>query len=217
MNRHRLCLLHPFDPRDATLGATESRVRLILAGQPTDFSLLLVGVDTRGDLELGRVARIDIAGRTVDFLPVARSPRPVAFAAGVLRHLPAVRRAAYAALSSTEVHDFGWTLLGRMIRRPVVLVVDRDAPGPDRLAALRQWLALHLADRVVACAPDFARACRSASPVIAAKIEILPLAGHDGSARAAQSAEDSHIARLYERHRRLFPAQVAHRVRQVAA
>ena len=52
---HRLTMLHPIDPRGSKVGGIETHVRLMYERQPADFSVLLVGIDERGDLELGKL------------------------------------------------------------------------------------------------------------------------------------------------------------------
>ncbi len=223
MNRHRLCLIHPLDPRRDPAGVVEQRIAAIAASRPEDFSLLLVGIDLSGDLDLGIVVPVEIAGRRLDFLPVARTGDATAFAAGLLRHLGAVRAAARSERSSVEAHAVEWAPFAPLVGRPVVLVVHRD-PRADAVAgrvsvtaAAWEGLALRLADRIVGCDGDFVRRCRAGDPAIAAKIEMLALSRCEGDAVVPLFGEDAQITRLWERHRRLCGVRAVHRDHHAAA
>ena len=222
MTRHRLCLLHPADPRVDTGDPVEARIATVVASRPTDFELVWVGIDRRGDLEPGVPVEIEVGGRSLVFLPVADRDGG-AFAAGILRRLPAIRAAARAELSSPAVHDLAWVPFAPLIGRPIVLVIHRD-PRAGAVAgrvsfrvALRERLALRLADRIVACDAQFVRRCRDARPALAAKTEWLPLIGSQIPGGLAAVGDETRIARLWERHRRLYDAHAAHRASQIAA
>lgn len=222
MASHRLCLVHPHDPRVETDGLVENRLQAVLTSLPPDFSVVVVGVDRRGDLRTGEPVSVGVGGGTVDFLPVMRHGRG-SFAAAVMRHLPAVRAAARAEVASTSVHDLTWVPLARLVGRPVVLVVHRDpregavAGRVSLTAALRETVALRVADRIVGCDAAFVRRCRDGHPVIAAKTEILALPTAEEARVFSLFDEDQQIGRLWERHRRLFDAHPVHRGRHVAA
>jgi hypothetical protein len=214
MRLHRLCLVHPFDPRSAPRDVVEQRILTIAAHRPNDFSLLIVGIDERGDLELGSVVAIEVAGRQFDFLAVARSSAPHRFAAGFLARLRRVKAAARAALSSVAVHAPAWAGFARLVGRPLVMVIHRDPRAgavAGRVSALSAWrerLATRAADRIVACDPDYVRRCRHDDPVAAAKVEQLTiLAAPVGD----EIVTDARIGRLWERHRRLFDVHMVQR------
>lgn len=222
MTTHRLCLIHPGDPRAEDVGLVERRLHSVLAAKPADFSVLFVGTDRFGDLPTGVVTPVDVAGRRVDFLPVARHGAG-AFAPALLRHLPAIRAAARGEVSSISVHDFTWMPIARLVGRPIVLVVHLDPRGEavagrvSLTAALRESVALRLADRVVGCDPGFVHRCRAAHPTVAAKTELLALPSGDDTGAVPLFGDDSRITRLWERHRRLFDALAFHRNRPAAA
>lgn len=216
MTPHRLALVHPFDPRRIAEDLREPRLAAILASRPADFRLLVVGIDRVGDLELGRVVSLEVAGRAVDFVPVARAGR-AAFAFGLLRHLAAVRAAARAEVSSSSCHGFPWVPLARLVGRPVVLMVHEDPRAEavaGRIPVLRGFAeatALRLADRIVACDPTYLAHCREICPSIAAKGELLALSSPTDGRAASLFDQQSRMARLWERHRRLFDAHALHR------
>ncbi len=213
MSRHRLCLVHPLDPRTAPTDVVSARIGAILARRPDDFTLLVVGVDDRGDLEPGVVVELEAAGRVYDFMPVARGRDARRFGAGILRRLSRIRAAARAPLSSVAVHAFGWAALARLVGRPLVLVVHRDprrgvvAGRVSAFAALRERLGLAAADRIVACDGDFVRRCRRDDPVAAAKIEQLTLIT---AVDDDDLVDDPQIGRLWERHRRFHDVRAVH-------
>ncbi len=219
---HRLCLFHPFDPRVAPRDTIGARLRTVLAALPSDFSAVVVGHDHAGDLEPGAIAAIEVAGRPVDFLPVARQGAG-SFAAASMRHLPAIRAAARAEIASISVHDLTWAPLARLVGRPIVLVVHRDpragavAGRVPLTAALRETVALRVADRIVGCDAGFVRRCRDGHPSVAAKTELLVLPNGEDDGAVAFFDEDAQIARLWERHRRLFDAQAIRRAHHAAA
>jgi glycosyltransferase involved in cell wall biosynthesis len=65
-----VALIHPFDPRGNKVGGLETYTRDFIRFHPADFDILMIGVDGRGDLELGRVVDLDVQGRTIKFLPI---------------------------------------------------------------------------------------------------------------------------------------------------
>lgn len=67
--RHGICLVHPFDPRGSKVGGLETYIRDFITFHPPDTNVLIVGVDGRNDLNLGKVQTVAFRGRTFDFLP----------------------------------------------------------------------------------------------------------------------------------------------------
>jgi hypothetical protein len=67
---YRLSVLHSFDPLGAKVGGLETFVRDILGNLPDHFTFLMVGVDSTGKRELGRVTRETFRGKAFDFLPI---------------------------------------------------------------------------------------------------------------------------------------------------
>lgn len=210
MSCHRLALLHPFDPRREPADHVEARLTAILGSRPVDFEVLIVGVDRRGDLVPGEVVDVEIAGRPHAFLPVTGEGG--GFTAGLLRHLPTVRAAARADVASISVHAIAWAPFARLVGRPIVLVVHDD-PRADAVAgrapfpvALREHVALRVADRILAYDPEFVRRCRETHPALAAKTELVPLPVAETDQVVSLFSDDLHLARMWERHRRLFDA-----------
>ena len=71
---YRVCLFHSFDPRGAKVGGFETYMRDFITFHPGDFSLLVIGVDSFGDLELGKTVTLSLRGRMFSFLPILRFP-----------------------------------------------------------------------------------------------------------------------------------------------
>ena len=173
----RLVVFHPLDPRGGKIGGIETHVRLILAHHPPDIAVLLVGVDEVGGAPLGRLLRLRLAGREVDFLAVLRMTLRYALAA--LRHLLAIRRALGGAPASCEIGRFEFALLPILLRRPLLLVVHNEGRREDAMDSLlkRHWwmhrlserIALRLATRIFAVNPAIARRIAGLSPRQAAE------------------------------------------------
>ncbi len=227
MTPHRLTLIHPLDPRTPSCGVG-LRMQRIMAGRPDDFSILFVGVDETGDLPIGRPATLAIEGRAYEFLPLLgaphgpwpphddrRSRHGLAFRLAFLRRLKLLREAAEAERASTELHDFAWAPLARLIGRPVVQVVESDAAIAARANAIEEVLALRFATRIVGDEDSIGR-LRHAGGSVAAKTEVLRLtdtiAGGD-----REVCPQMQIQRLYERHRRLYRVGRAGMVRHAVA
>jgi len=194
---HRLTVVHPLDPRGSKVGGIETHVRMMLARHPADFSVLFVGMDERGDLELGKPVRLEIDGRTIDFLPVVHIPDDtihsaarklwqsvtLRFALGAVRHLPTIRRLAKAPSASTEIERFEFAAIARALGNPVVQVVHGEGRKDDKMDSLikRFWwihrlneeIALRLADRVVAVNGNIVKRYEREMPKVAAKAEML--------------------------------------------
>lgn len=194
---HRLTILHPIDPRGAKVGGIETHVRLMLSRHPETVSVLLVGVDEAGDLEIGKTVSLDIDGRKIDFLPVVHIPDAainvvakrltqsvtLRFTLGVMRHLLTIRRLARGATASTEIERFELAIPARLIGHKVVQIVHGEGSKGDKMDSLigRYWwlhrlnetIALRLAARVVGVNPNIIARYEREMPKIAAKAEFM--------------------------------------------
>lgn len=201
---HRLCLMYTMDPRGQKIGGIETHIRLILQHHPADFSVLFVGLDEFGDCRIGEVVPLTIAGRRIDFLPVAHVPgerinraagrlaqsHTLAYVAGALRHLGALRRAVGEGPASADLHRFEFAPVARLLGIPVCQMVHGEGAKGDRMDSLikRYWfvhraneeLALRLADRVFAVNPNILRRYAAELPRIAAKAELLTVSVDGG-------------------------------------
>lgn len=198
---HRLTILHPIDPRGAKVGGIETHVRLMLGRHPADFSVLMVGMDERGDLEIGKVVQLTVDGRTIDFLPVVHIPDKeihaaakklhqsvtLNFALGLIRHFLTIRHLAAAPsagdTASTEIERFEFALIAWAIGNRVIQIVHGEGRKDEKMDSLikRYWwihrlnekIALRLARRVVGVNPNILARYQREMPKIAAKTEVL--------------------------------------------
>lgn len=195
--KYRLCLMHPMDPRGSKLGGIETHVRQVLARHPDDFSLLFVGIDEFGDSPLGIVRRVEIAGRTVDFLPVthidqARINLPgkklwqsttLRFALGITRYFGAVRRAIGPGPATADLQRFEFAGLARLLGLPAVQMVHGEGAKDQTMDSLikrfwfvhrsNEWLALHLARRILCVNGNIIRRLQQVQPSVVPKTEVM--------------------------------------------
>jgi len=152
---HRLTLFHPIDPRGAKVGGIETHVRMMLERHPDDFSVLLVGMDERGDLKIGQPVKLTVGGREIDFLPVVHIPDEaihsaakklwqsvtLRFALGAIAHLPTIRRLSAGDTASTEIERFEFALIARALGHPVVQLVHGEGSKDQKMDSLikRFW------------------------------------------------------------------------------
>lgn len=193
----RLIIVHPMDPRGVKVGGIETHVRQILRHAPAETAPLLIGVDDRGDLPLGRVSEVSFAGRKLAFLPVAFVPaeeqsetarsllrsNTVRFIAGFLRHLPNLRRIVGRAPGSVEVERYEIAWLARMLGLPMVLVIHNDvgdATKQDsltkyvwRLTKAAEWLAYRLSAHVFTVTQRLRDRVEAMAPAAAPRTEVL--------------------------------------------
>jgi glycosyltransferase involved in cell wall biosynthesis len=124
MPRSRICLLHPFDPRGSKVGGLETYIRDFIGFHPPDVDVLLIGVDSRGDLALGQVHPTEFRGRRFDFLPILhysderareaaktlRESITLQFFAALLRRFGTVARAIRARPCSLDLRrvEYAW-------------------------------------------------------------------------------------------------------------
>ena len=194
---YRLCLMHPMDPRGSKLGGIETHVRQVLARHPDDFSILFVGVDEFGDCRLGRVKRIEIGGRTADFLPVAHIDQArinlpgkrllqsttLRFAAGIARHFMAVRRAIGPGPATADLQRFEFAGLARLLGLPAVQMVHGEGAKDQTMDSLikrfwfihraNEWLALTLARRIHCVNGNIIRRLETVQPAVVPKAEVM--------------------------------------------
>jgi glycosyltransferase involved in cell wall biosynthesis len=67
-------LIHPFDPRGNKVGGLETYIRDFITFRPEDLDVLVVGVDGEGDLELGKIVKLEFRNRRYSFMPLLHYP-----------------------------------------------------------------------------------------------------------------------------------------------
>ncbi len=199
-----LCLLHTMDPRGAKLGGIETHVRHVIRHHPSDMRIVFVGVDERGDLPLGAPASIEVFGRRIVFLPVARESADVInraatrltrsitlrTALGALRHWRTIRRLTAGAPASAELQRNEFAPLAWSLGLPAVQIVHNEGTRKDKMDSLlkRFWfvhaaaerLALRLAARIMGVNDSIVARIRRDFPRAAAKTAMMTVSvDHD--------------------------------------
>lgn len=194
---HRLTIFHSIDPRGHKVGGVETHVRLMLSRHPENVSVLLVGVDERGDLEIGKPIKVEFDGCQIDFLPVVHVPSEtlrvaakkisqsvtLRFTLGIMRHLLTIRRLSAGETASVEIERFEQAIPARLLGHPVVQLVHNEESKGDKMDSLigRYWwihrlnekIALTLATRVVGVNPNIVARYEREMPRVARKAEFM--------------------------------------------
>jgi glycosyltransferase involved in cell wall biosynthesis len=198
---HLLCLVHPIDPRGNKVGGIETHVRMMIAHAPAEWTVLLVGVDGRGDCRLGEVRRLQVEGRPVDFLPVLHHPDDhiheaarslfasltLRFAIGLLRHLFTLRQVvATASAATVELQRFEFALLARLLRCPTIQVIHGEGTKNDKMDSLikkfwslhrmNEQIAIRLADAIICVNPNILARLEREFPRAARRAIFMPVA-----------------------------------------
>ena len=194
---YRLCLIHPMDPRGAKVGGIETHIRLLTQRFPDDFSVMLVGVDARGDLEPGKAVKIKTGGREIDFLPVLHFTDEMAaeaatritgsltfrFTLALLRHYRAIRTLAGKGPVSADLQRFEFAPVAKLLSMPFMMEVHGEGGKDDKMDSLikKHWriykmgeaLGLRLATRALCVTPARVVSVSEDYPAVAKKIEFM--------------------------------------------
>lgn len=168
--KYRLCVVHSFDLQGAKVGGLETFIRDMLAFLPDDFSFLMIGVDARGDRELGKVCTETFRGKTYEFLPVLRysdaKAREAAqsirdsinfqFMQGLVRYLPEVRRQLRAQPTSVDLERVEFAPLMRALGIPFIQMLHGEgAPKLKMDSLLKSYRYVHnINERIAVMAAD---------------------------------------------------------------
>ncbi len=193
----RLISIHPMDPRGTKVGGMETHVRQLLSRYPADMTLMMIGIDERGDLQLGRVARVVFGGREIEFVPILRAAPSeqtgaskslirsltVRFAAALARNVPRLRSLIAGGRSSVEVERFEFAPMARLLGPLVVMVHNEGDPKRDKMDSLlsrywwindgAEWIAFRLARRIFCVTPKLRERLALRHPSQASKAEVL--------------------------------------------
>ncbi|MBI1212600.1 MAG: glycosyltransferase [Alphaproteobacteria bacterium] len=193
----RLISIHPMDPRGAKVGGMETHVRQLLSRHPADMNVLMVGIDERGDLELGRTTKVSFQGREFEFVPIMRAPvadqtgaaktltrsLTFRFAAALLQYLPRLRSLVTGSPVAVEVERFEFAPMGRVLGPLVVMVHNEGDPKRDKMDSLlsrywwindaAEWIAFRLARRIFCVTPKLKERLATRHPSQAAKADVL--------------------------------------------
>jgi len=156
--RYQICLIHPFDPRGEKVGGLETYIRDFITFHPVDTDILFIGVDSTGELELGRLHRLTFRGRGFDFLPIlhysdqqareaARSIRTSLtgqFFMALLRHFGPIARLIRARRCSVDLRRVEFSWLPAILRLPFVQMLHGEgAPKLQMDSLLRKYAFVH--------------------------------------------------------------------------
>ncbi|HEX7857265.1 MAG TPA: glycosyltransferase [Sphingobium sp.] len=194
----RLISIHGFDPRGSKVGGIETHVRQLLKHAPQSMRPTIVGIDDFGDLPLGQLHSIEVAGRSIDFFPVVHIPtadqtraatsigssNTFKFAKGLLRHMPTLRRMFGRTPAVTEIERFEYAPFAYALGHPFALVAHNEGdPRTDKMDSIlsKHWyvnsiaekIAVRLASEVRGVTPRIRDRLTARYPSQAAKIGVL--------------------------------------------
>jgi glycosyltransferase involved in cell wall biosynthesis len=195
---YRIVSIHGMDPRGAKVGGMETHVRQLLRHHPVDLPLLMIGVDDTGELELGKVHRIDVNGRQIDFVPVVHVPPAeqiggakvltgsltFRFAKALMSNLFRLRKIIGGSGASAEVERFEYASVARALGCKLVVIVHNEGdPKKDKMDSLlkRYWwvqevseyTSFRMADRIFCVTPKLRERLGQRHPSQLKKAEVL--------------------------------------------
>lgn len=156
--RYSICLIHPFDPRGEKVGGLETYIRDFITFHPADTDLLLIGVDSTGDMRLGKVHRLTFRGRAFDFLPIlhysdqqareaARSIRSSLtgqFFVALVRHFAMIAKLIRSRRCSIDLRRVEFSWLPAILRSPFIQMLHGEgAPKLQMDSLLRKYAFVH--------------------------------------------------------------------------
>ena len=156
--RYQICLIHPFDPRGEKVGGLETYIRDFITFHPDDTDLLFIGVDSKGDLELGKVHKLTFRGRTFEFLPIlrysdqqareaaktVRSSLTGQFFIALLRHFGLIARLIRSRRCSIDLRRVEFSWLPAILRLPFVQMLHGEGvPKMQMDSLLRRYSFVH--------------------------------------------------------------------------
>lgn len=175
---HCICIIHPIDPRGTKIGGIETYVRMLIRHAPLNWRVLLVGVDGKGDCKLCEVTKLELGGRSIDFLPMIYFPddeiheaaRALAksltlqFAISLMRNLFRLRKAIGKKPVTVELERFEFAIVPLLLGTPTVQVIHGEGSKQDKMDSLikRYWflhrtseeIAIRLASAIVCVNPN---------------------------------------------------------------
>lgn len=194
---YRLAVLHSFDPRGAKVGGLETFIRQMIAFLPEDFEFLMIGVDAKGDLKLGEVTEIEVAGRRISFLPVLHfadsEAREAAksikqsinfqFMRALMKHAGTVRRVLKERPASVDLQRVEFAPYVRAMGIPFVQMLHGEGAPKLKMDSLlnkyryvhtvAEWAAMHASDRFFCVNPILTERMRETYPSCKDKIGTL--------------------------------------------
>jgi glycosyltransferase involved in cell wall biosynthesis len=190
-------LIHPFDPRGKKVGGLETYIRDYVTFHPDDFSLLIVGVDGTGDLELGTIVDLTFRGRPYKFMPILYYPEnemheaaKVLFASitfrffwALSRYFATIRRQLHSGIWSVELRRMEFAVFPWLWGVPFIQMLHGEgAPHQQMDSLLRKYwfvqrfnerFAVAHADKFLCVNPNIKERVRADYPKFRDKVETL--------------------------------------------
>lgn len=156
--RYNICLIHPFDPRGEKVGGLETYIRDFITFHPDNTDLLLIGVDSTGQMPLGKIHRLTFRGRSFDFLPIlhysdqkareaARSIRSSLtgqFFAALISHFGLIARLIRTRRCSIDLRRVEFSWLPAILRSPFIQMLHGEgAPKLQMDSLLKKYSFVH--------------------------------------------------------------------------
>ena len=197
MTKQQLVLIHPIDPRGEKVGGIETHVRLLMQRHPEDVSVLLIGVDGRGDLTPGEVVKVQVGTREIEFLPVMQFLDDTAkhaaskltqsltfrFTLALLRHFRTIYKLAHRMPSSADLQRFEFAPFAKALRIPTVQVVHGEGRKDQKMDSLikKFWyiqeanekIAMKLANHILCVNPNIKKRIEEKFPSQSDKSEVM--------------------------------------------
>lgn len=156
--RYQICLIHPFDPRGEKVGGLETYIRDFITFHPADTDLLFIGVDSKGELELGQIQKLTFRGRTFEFLPIlqysdeqareaaktVRSSLTGQFFIALMRNFGTIARLVRTRRCSIDLRRVEFSWLPTILRLPFVQMLHGEGvPKLQMDSLLRRYSFVH--------------------------------------------------------------------------
>lgn len=218
---YRVCLFNAFDPRGTKVGGLETYIRDFITFHPDDFSLLVVGVDSFGDLKLGKVVQLSLRGRTFSFLPILRFPEyditeaatklsqsiTLRFFLALFRYQHAIRRQVGSGLWSAELRRIEYAIFPYLLRVPFIQMLHGGEVSPNQpmdsllkrywfLQALNERISLALCQRFLCVNPFITERIKKTWPRYADKVGTLSTWANTDIYRPRAFAHNDSIFRI---------------------
>lgn len=195
-HRFTLVSIHTMDPRGSKVGGIETHIRHLLKHHPRESQLVMVGIDERGDLPLGRFSTIDVEGRHILFLPLMRvdaesglgaaaslsSSLTLRFAAQLTLALPHLRRRLKGARAVVEVERVELALPAKLLGHPLIVLLHNEGQRGDKMDSIlgrhwwihegAEWVAVRLCERLYCVTEKLRQRLAARHPAYAGRIDV---------------------------------------------
>lgn len=192
-----VCLLHPFDPRGPKVGGLETYIRDFIRFHPDDINILMIGVDGKGDLPLGKVTDLEVQGRHIRFMPIIHysdnqiheaaksilNSITFQFAAGLTRHLLEIRKLLKSGMYTVDLRRVEFAFFCVLTRTPFFQMLHGEGAPKLKMDSLlgryrfihnfNEQFAIKHCERFLCVNPMITERIKSLYPSYAGKISTL--------------------------------------------